>query len=200
MPIQNTGDEISKAAVLQRFNEVMRDNINPVIDVGSGTPFTTGTYRELTNTGDGGIPINHVGAPTVSPATTGGLTDTIIDAAGLANYLRTLTRNYSQVRKLNWRLRFNKTGYPSGNGNLVLEQTTTDYIHLNAETYKQTVTDNATTYNIEEGDLIDASDFESYIADLYSQWSTLKENTVTIYVDTCHASCHSNCHGSRGRR
>jgi len=199
MPTINTGDEVSKAIVVNRFNEVMRDAINPLISVGTGTSFSTGTYRELTNVPNGGVPFSDVGTPTVAPAVSGGLS-TVVDAAQLATYLRNLARDYSGVRKLNWRLRFNRTGYPSGNGNIVQEQSTSAYIHLDGSTYKQTVTDNSATYDIEEGDVIDASNFESYIANLYSQWNSLKENQVVIHVDTCHASCHSNCHSSRGRR
>jgi len=199
MPTINAGDEVSKALVVNRFNEVMRDAINPVIDVGTGTPFSSGTYSNLTNAPKGGVPFSVVGTPTVAPAVSGGL-DAVVDAAQLATYLRNLTRDYTGVRKLNWRLRFNRTGYPSGNGNNVQQRTTTDFIHLDGSAYKQTVTDNSATYDIQEGDVIDASNFEDYIANLYSQWNTLKENQVTIFVDTCHASCHSNCHSSRGRR
>lgn len=199
MPQQNSGDIVTKNQIIARFNEVMRDQINPQIDVGTATPFSSGTYRSLTSVPNGGVPYPAVGTPTVSPAVAGGLSTTV-DASELANYLRNLTRDYTGVRKLNWRLRFNKTGYPSGNGQIVQERTTTDYIHLDSPAYKQTITDNSATYDIQEGELIDASNFEDFIANLYSQWNSLKENQVTIFVDTCHASCHGNCHSSRGRR
>jgi len=198
----NTGDLIDNATVVNRFNELMRDRINPQIQVSRATPFGTGTYRQLTNVPAGGIPYAHVGPSSVTGASVsgGGLTG-IIDGAALATYLRNLTRDYSQIRRFNWRLRFNRTGYPSNNGNIVQEQQSNKLIHLNANSYKQTITNNDATYGLEEGDIIDASNFEGFINNLYSQWNSLKENSIgNIYVDTCHASCHSNCHSSRGRR
>ena len=66
MPTINAGDEVSKALVVNRFNEVMRDAINPVIDVGTGTPFSSGTYSNLTNAPKGGVPFSAVGTPTVA--------------------------------------------------------------------------------------------------------------------------------------
>ena len=195
----NTGDDVSKTAVVNRFNEVMRDQINPIIDVGTSTPFSAGAYNKFTSVPVGGVPFSVIGTPTVAPAVTGGL-GTIVDASALATYLRNLTRDYSGVRITTYRYRFNRTGYPSGNGQQVISFRTTDYVHYDGAAYKQTVADRSATYNIEEGDLIDASDFEGYIADLYSQWNSLKDNRITVLVDTCHASCHGNCHGSRGRR
>jgi len=195
----NTGDEVSKTAVVNRFNEVMRSQINPIIDVGTSTSFSSGNYNQFTNVPSGGVPYASIGTPTVAPAVTSGL-GSIVDAGDLATYLRNLTRDYSGVRITTYRYRFNRTGYPSGNGQQVISYRTTDYVHYDGAEYKQTVADNSSTYDVVEGNLIDASDFESYIADLYSQWNTLKNNRVTVFVDACHSSCHSNCHGSRGRR
>ena len=198
----NTGDDVDNALIVNRFNELLRDRINPTIQVSNATPFSTGTYRELTNTDPtttGGIPISNIGAAVVSPAVESSLTG-IVDASELASYLRELTRDYTMVRKIHWRLRLNTTGFPSGNGLIVQEEVPVAVMHFNYPIYKQTVTDQAATYNIETTDTIDASDFELFMADLYSQWNTLKENSIDVFVDTCHASCHSNCHGSRGRR
>lgn len=53
--------------------------------------------------------------------------------------------------------------------------------------------------NIQGGDVIDRSEYETVITTLNSTIvsanSTFDEN-----VTFCHNSCHSNCHGARGRR
>jgi hypothetical protein len=50
------------------------------------------------------------------------------------------------------------------------------------------------------GSLIGTTQLETFFTNLQTQYTTARDNTVTIQVDVCHASCHSSCHSNRGRR
>ena len=78
----------------------------------------------------------------------------------------------------------------------------TQITHLTANAYEQTNTLSslAAADDVKSDEIVDASNFNDFTTALYSQWSTLKDNTVEVQEYYCHSSCHSSCHGSRNRR
>jgi hypothetical protein len=64
--------------------------------------------------------------------------------------------------------------------------------------YRQGFT--ANNMGVAGGQIITASNLESFFSHLRDILNNARAQTVTLQYNVCHASCHSNCHGSRGRR
>jgi hypothetical protein len=48
--------------------------------------------------------------------------------------------------------------------------------------------------------LITSAGLEQYFNNLRSSYAAVRDSTVLVTINVCHASCHSSCHSSRGRR
>lgn len=54
--------------------------------------------------------------------------------------------------------------------------------------------------NVSSGNVINASQLNTFITDVKNQYASLRAVTFEASYSVCHNSCHSSCHGSRGRR
>lgn len=193
----NTGEDIDKAQLVNRFNQVVKNPADTAIQVSTSTPFASGAYRNLNNIPAGGVP---VGPAVVPPLSTSNITS-VVDADNLSAVLVSFAKTYTRVRRASYALYSYRSGFPGERSRYILQSSVSNFmLHFGSSGYERTITNNAAALTIQEGELVEAADAESFLANLYSQWNTLKESKINITVRICHASCHSNCHGSRGRR
>ena len=194
----NTGDDIDKAQLVTRFNQVVKNPADTAIQVSTSTPFASGTYRDLNNIPAGGVPVG----PAVVPAlSTSNISDSVVDADNLSTVLVNFAKTYTRVRKADYELYSYKSGFPGQTNRYILVSSSYNFmLHFGSSDYERTITNTAPDYDVDEPEIINASNAESFLANLYSQWNTLKESKISITVRVCHSSCHSNCHSSRGRR
>jgi hypothetical protein len=137
-------------------------------------------------------------ATTLSGATLKGATGETINAASITAALRAETAAYLSIRNLNAKL--NVTGDGGNNGTrgtagVIYDVTSKAYMNSSYLLTLGTVSGNPVG-----GTTISAPGLETYFTNLQTRYTTVRDTTVTIQRDVCHASCHSSCHGSRGRR
>lgn len=194
----NTGEDIDKAQLVIRFNQVVKNPVDTAIQVSTSTPFASGAYRSLNNTRAGGVP---VGPAVVPPLSTSNISDSVVDADNLSAVLVSFAKRYTRVRKASYQLYSYRSGFPGERNRYVLQSSVSNFmLHFGSSGYERTITNTGPNYDVDEPEIINASNAESFLANLYSQWDTLKESKINITVRICHASCHTNCHSSRGRR
>lgn len=132
----------------------------------------------------------------ISGATIGGAQ---ITAGTIRSVLEAETAAYTNMRNL--RAVLFVTGGGGNNGSrptagIVFDQTAKS--HLNTGFRAGIATPN--NAGVTAGQLASAANLESYFNNLRAAYQTVRDSTVTVQTDVCHASCHSSCHGSRGRR
>ena len=132
--------------------------------------------------------------------TAGGL----IGAGSIYNALVNETFTYTNIRNLRALLFVNSTSSVNGliwntgtrpTPGYVYDATAIAYMNTN---YRQGFT--ANNMGVAGGQIITASNLESFFSHLRDILNNARAQTVTLQYNVCHASCHSNCHGSRGRR
>jgi len=127
----------------------------------------------------------------------------LIDADAIYNALVAETNRYTSIRNL--RAKLNVTGTsgtsnadrgPIGTYGIVFDQTKVAY--LNSD-YLQNITD-PDNAGVQSGGLIDDTALEALFSNFEAARVAVRNDTVTLTRNVCHANCHSSCHGSRGRR
>jgi len=122
-----------------------------------------------------------------------------ITASTIYNALVAETNTYTRIRNLRALL------FVEGAGGNTGTRPTPGYVYdatavANMNTgYLQSV-GSPSNAGVASGQLIIASNLESFFYNLYIAYVNARANTVTIQINVCHASCHSSCHGSRSRR
>lgn len=181
---------VNKQNIVNRFADYVVANANASIAWGIGAkPFTEMPDAEFGG-GTGGRTIG------ISGANIGG---TLITAATIRTVLEAETAAYTNMRNL--RAVLNVTGGGGNNGSrptagIIFDQTAKS--HLNTGRRAGIGTPN--NAGVTAGQTASAANLETYFSNLRSAYQGVRDTTVTVQVDVCHASCHSSCHGSRGRR
>lgn len=124
----------------------------------------------------------------------GNLNEPLIDASTLAAAFTSWSKLYTRVR----RLRFHRTG------NLA-PYDSTQVTHM-TDSFRQSgyygqIDGYVSSNGITAGSVVTASNFNSFVSNLYSSWNNSKNNTIYYNYYYCHSNCHSSCHSStRWRR
>lgn len=181
---------VRKQNIVDRFADYVAANANASIVWGTNSkPFSEMSTSEFGGTTAGraiGINGNNISG-------------TQITAANIRSVLEAETAAYTNMRNL--RARLNVTG---GGGNTGSRPTAgivydrTRKAHLNTSRRAGIGTPN--NAGVTSGEQVDDSNLETYFSNLRTAYQGVRDSTVTITVNVCHASCHSSCHGSRGRR
>ena len=186
---------ITSQNIVDRFADFVTTTANTGITWGTNNkPFSQMPDSYLGGTTDG--------STVTATGDSIGLTGDNITAANIVNALLAETALYTNIRNLravlNVVLTFtgSKNAIYPGGGGVVYDQTAKTYLNTD---YRQTLNAVAST-NVESGQIISATNLETFFTNLQTEYSTQSVNTATIQVDVCHASCHGNCHGNRGRR
>lgn len=181
---------VGKQNIVDRFADYVVANANASIVWGTNAlPFTEMDSAEFGGTTAGrGIGIN--GAS---------ITGTVITASTIRTVLQAETATYTNMRNL--RAVLNVTGGGGNNGTrptagIVFDQTSK--AHLNTSYRAGIGTPN--NAGVAAGQQVDSSNLETYFSNLRAAYQGVRDTTVTIQTDVCHASCHSSCHSNRGRR
>lgn len=177
--------------VLDRFVDFVTNTVNSSIVWGTDSK----PFPEMPDDTFAG-PIAGV---SLTAASIGSVGDLII-AATIVNNLVTETALYTNIRNL--RAILNVTGGGGNTGSrptagVVFDQTSKS--NLNSTNYRQTL-NTIDPSNVLLGQLINTTNLETFYTNCQTEYTTKRDNTVTIQVDVCHASCHSSCHSNRGRR
>lgn len=181
---------IGKQNIVDRFADYVAADANASITWGSNNE----PFSEMDNATWGGTTSGRsIGITGAS------ITGTVITASTIRSVLQAETAAYTNMRNL--RARLNVTGGGGNTGSrptpgIIYDQTAK--AHLNTG-YRQSLGTVANA-GVTSGTTISTTNLETYFSNLRTEYRRLRDNTVTITVDVCHASCHSSCHGSRGRR
>lgn len=181
---------ISKQGIVNRFADYVVATANASISWGTGAkPFT-----EMPDANFGGT----TGGRSIGISGTS-ISGTQINAGNIRSVLEAETAAYTNMRNL--RARLNVTG---GGGNTGSRPTAGIIFDQTAKSHLSTAfragIGNPNNANVVAGQQVTAANLETYFSNLRAAYAGVRDNTVTITVDVCHASCHSSCHGSRGRR
>ena len=181
---------VNKQNIVNRFADYVVASANGSIVWGTGAkPFT-----EMPDANFGGT----TGGRTIS-VSAANIGDTRITAATVRSVLEAETATYTNMRNL--RAVLNVTGGGGNNGSrptagVIYDQT--NKAHLSTAYRAGIGTPN--NAGVTAGQRVDDATLETYFSNLRAAYQSVRDSTVTIQVDVCHASCHSSCHGSRGRR
>lgn len=123
-----------------------------------------------------------------------------ITAANITAAVRAETAAYLSIRNL--RARLNVTGAGGNTGTrptagIVFDETKKAYM---SSAYLPIGSVGAVSGEPVANTPVSVSGLQSYFTNLRTRYRAVRDSTVTITKDVCHASCHSSCHGSRGRR
>lgn len=180
---------VNKQNIVNRFADYVVANANASIVWGTGAK----PFAEMPDATFGGSTSGR--AIGINGANIGGST---ITAGTIRSVLEIETAAYTNMRNL--RAVLFVTGGGGNNGSrptagIVFDQTAKS--HLNTGRYLESPPNNA---GVTAGQRVSAANLESYFNNLRAAYQTVRDTTVTVQTDVCHASCHSSCHGSRGRR
>lgn len=130
-----------------------------------------------------------------SGASVGGIGNdgTLITATTVYNHLNAATYNLTHIR--NSAANF----YRNQNGTNVFRGTIGPRITVRPTSQRQGVP-GVNNAGVTAGNIIYASQYNTYCNNLYNQWAALRDNRSDFNVFYCHTSCHTSCHSSRGRR
>lgn len=202
---------ISKQNIVDRFADyvvadanasiVWHDGNNPQMDT---APTTTTRYLDV-------LPDSMLGPNANGQAIAingSSITGSTITASTIRSILEAETARYSNIRKVRARGRVNGQGGNNGtrlrNTSRVTSRTyiqkydSTQKSYMTS-TYRQTL-GSVNNGGVTSGGTIQTSDFETYFANLRTEYRRLRDVTYDRIYSVCHASCHSSCHSSRGRR
>lgn len=181
---------VNKQNIVDRFADFVVGTANSGISWGTNAlpfPEMPTTYFGGTTSGKPiGISGNSIGG-------------TGITASNIRSVLESETYYYTNIRLLTARLNVTGDGGNTGSrptAGIVFDQTAK--AHLNGNYRSSIPTPN--TANVVAGQVIRATNLETYFSNLRSSYNAVRDTAVTIQIDVCHASCHNSCHSSRGRR
>jgi hypothetical protein len=192
------GEAATKTRMLNSFLDNVKTNIQNSIVWDTGNRPADGTTQTMqsavpgaitTASPGGSISTVALGSGTLGAPGTDKVTDSVITAAQLATVLVNYTSIWTSIRKVNLKVYID-------NSTLISDDT--QIAHLTSNSYEQsnTLSSLAVADDVESDEIIDASNFNDFTTALYSQWSTLKNNTIYVQEYFCHSSCHSVCHTS----
>ncbi len=185
-------DPISKAGIVNRFDDLVRDVANASISYGTNNK----PFSEMPNARYGG---------TTSGVSSGinanSITGDLITASTIRVVLQAEAANYTNLR--NQRAILFVTG-PGGNtGTRPTAGTVFDNTakaHLDTGNRVSTAMNSVSATGVLSGDVISDTNLETYLNRIKDAYVAVRNSAVTDQINVCHASCHSSCHGSRGRR
>jgi hypothetical protein len=188
----------------------LTNNINPQNIVDRFADYVTATAGAGISWGTNALPFAEFDAGYLGGTTTGrpiGISGATISPVGgtitastIYSALVNETAAYTSIRNLRAVLFITGNGGNSGSrptAGSVYDQTAV--AHLRYTLYGQSIGSPANG-GVSSGSTITSSGLESFFDNLRTSYSNARSSTVTIQIETCHASCHSSCHGSRGRR
>ncbi len=124
----------------------------------------------------------------------GELTPTIV-AQKIADSFALYTKNYTSIR--NCRFVRTLTGYGVDYDSTQITSLTDAY---DQPARYPTIDGIAVASGIAANQIVKVAEFNTYISNLYAEWSSAKDNLVTFTATYCHSNCHGSCHGSRRHR
>lgn len=191
MPI-DTSVTITPQNLVDYYKEFVVDVVNSNIAWATGAePFSEFDETYLAGSTSG----RSIGITGSSVGSAGNL----VDASDIYDVLLAETKNYTVIRNLRAILVVDGGGGNTGsrpNAGTIFDETRKAY--MNSAYYQPDYFVGAG--DITTGNVISASNLETFFNSLKTGYELTQANTVTIQVNVCHASCHSSCHGSRGRR
>jgi len=183
-------DPISKAGIVNRFDDLVRDVANASISYGTNNkPFPempAARYGGTTSGRSSGINANSI-------------TGDLITASTIRSVLQTEAATYTNLR--NQRAILFVTG-PGGNtgtrptAGTVFDNTAKAHL----DTGNRAALGAISATGVLSGDVISDTNLETYLNRIKNAYVAVRNSAVTDQINVCHASCHSSCHGSRGRR
>jgi len=192
------GEAATKTRMLNSFLDNVKTNIQNSIVWDTGNRPADGTTQTMqsavpgaitTASPGGSISTVALGSGTLGAPGTDKVTDSVITAAQLATVLVNYTSIWTSIRKVNLKVYID-------NSTLISDDTQITHLSSNGYEQSNTLSSLAVADDVESDEIIDASNFNDFTAALYSQWNTLKNNTIYVQEYFCHSSCHSSCHYS----
>lgn len=181
-------EQITRNRIALQANARIRDRCN------SGISWGTNNYPANSDPGwFGGTTAGHGGAMSRGSFSAG---EPSVSQAVAA--LRSFANQFSAIRTVQILIYRSRTGYSSGNGN-ILEYNGTAVAN---SAYSVGAYANSPVMSLmREGVEMDLGTLNTSIDELWSAYvSAARNTTLQLSRVICHTSCHSNCHCARGRR
>ena len=176
------GEAATKTRMLNSFLDNVKTNIQSSIVWDTGNRPADGTTQTMqsavpgaitTASPGGSISTVALGSGTLGAPGTDKVTDSVITAAQLATVLVNYTSIWTSIRKVNLKVYID-------NSTLISDDTQITHLSSNGYEQSNTLSSLAVADDVESDEIIDASNFNDFTAALYSQWNTLKNNTIYV--------------------
>jgi hypothetical protein len=176
------GDVIDKADIVSAFTSEVRNKVE----------YETYWYTGIGGyTGYTGFPSSWLGPRNPSGPSDGSFGPDIV-ASSIVTVLHNWCDEYSKVRKLRWKR--------TGNTYSAVDQTVVANMDNNNSAVQYGLGSDAISqapnYDVSSGEVIQASDFNSYVDYLFTRWQVYRNNVYNYTSYYCHNSCHQSCHNS----
>jgi hypothetical protein len=189
MPTPPAGAPVTKQQIVDKFNSLVRDQLNP--PAGNAPWYAgnvTGTYgAQMSNHQD-------LGQRSEDPKSAGDIPGTGLMASTIFNVLHGFAMELTRVRKARF---------------IYIISSTPPVVYTSPVTVVTALKPRFALYfpipgnQREPGTPVNSGELDSFLVALRNEINLRRTDdnyAHTFSTGVCHTSCHSSCHGSRGRR